>query len=193
MSKIYTRTRNTKETTITMNLNFEHGDLTLDNPVPFFSHVLYSMLFHGGWSGSLALSGDIEVDDHHLVEDTGIVLGEILALCASERQPIQRFGTALVPMDDALARVAIDFSGRPYLAYEASYPQARVGTFDVSLIREFFYALAMNAHINLHIALLSGINAHHMIEASAKACGLAIKSALQSHGSGWVQSTKGLL
>ena len=156
--------------------------------VPFLDHMLHAMAFHGGFALEVRATGDTDVDDHHLVEDTGIVIGQCL-LRVADQQPVRRFGSASVPMDDALADVVIDAGGRPYCHFEATFDQQRVGAFDVALVREFFVALAVNARINLHAVVRHGVNAHHIIEALYKALGRALAEAYQPAGT--VRSTKG--
>ena len=143
-------------------------------------------LQEAGGDGGAVTAG--AVDDHHLVEDTGIVLGTCLQRIV-DQQPVRRFGSALVPMDDALAEVAIDVGGRPYCHYEATFAQQRVGAFDVALVREFFVALAVHARINLHAVVRHGVNAHHAIEALYKALGRSLAQAYQPAER--VRSTKG--
>ena len=192
------KTRSTKETAISISLAFCDAtsppvaqDLIIQTPAPFFSHMLHAMLFHGGWTGSITATGDTEVDDHHLVEDVGIVLGDIFATHAFKAQPITRFGHSVIPMDDALAECTVDFSNRSFLHYTATLPQHRVGAFDVALGQEFFTSFTHNAHINLHIEARHGINSHHILEAMFKACGKATRQALSS--TVVTQSTKGVL
>lgn len=175
--------RTTKETDIALSLvcqSGRRGSLDIATPAPFFSHMLTAMLFHGNFSGSLRASGDAAVDPHHVVEDTGIVLGEAVARYAFEHQPIKRFGHAVTPMDDALGECAVDFSNRAYVHYDAVFPQARAGDFDCALAREFFTAFAHNARINLHVSARYGLNSHHMLEAMFKSLGRALDAALQS-------------
>lgn len=201
------KNRATKETDISINLGFcdgfdtsftdevisNVGDLSVNTPVPFFTHMLVAMLFHGGWTGTISATGDSDIDDHHLVEDVGIVFGELCAEYAFISQPIARFGHSVIPMDDALAECTIDFSNRSYLSYHTTLPQARVGTFDVSLVREFFTSFTHNARINLHIESRYGINSHHIVEAMFKSCGKALRQALQTIQNSTIQSTKGSL
>lgn len=194
--------RTTKETDIAISLAFcdetnpsTTEELSISTQAPFFTHMLTSMLFHGGWTGTITAHGDVEVDDHHLVEDVGICLGDICANYAFHKQPIQRFGHAVIPMDDALASCTVDFSNRAYLNFNATLPQSRVGNFDISLVREFFTAFTHNARINLHVEVRYGLNSHHMLEAMFKACGKAVRQALQATNNSGndIQSTKGVL
>ena len=169
--------RRTNETQITAYVGLDAaGEVSIDTPVPFFTHMLEAMSFHGGFALSVHARGDVEVDPHHLVEDVGLVVGDCLR-AARGAAPVARFASALVPMDDALAEVVVDVGGRPYLHYEASYPQPVAGGFDVALVREFLLALAMRAQINVHATLRHGANAHHMVEALFKALGRALAAA----------------
>ncbi len=194
------RNRTTKETDISIclrcgvdALKAEDKNIEVTTPVPFFSHMLTAMLFHGSFSGSVQAQGDVDVDAHHLVEDVGIVIGDILAEYAFAKQPIRRFGHALTPMDDALGECAVDMCNRAFLHYDAQFPQAYAGTFDMALGREFFTALAHNARMNLHLIARYGLNSHHMLEALFKSCGRALRIALESTQGNDVQSTKGVL
>lgn len=169
--------RHTEETQIAIVLGLDQGGpVRIDTPVPFFSHVLKALAFHGRFELQVRARGDVEVDPHHLVEDVGLVLGDCLRE-ARAHAPVMRFGSALVPMDDALAEVVIDAGGRPYLHYEAGYPQPLVGTFDVALVREFLLAVTTRARINVHATVRRGVNAHHMVEALFKALGRALAAA----------------
>ncbi len=184
--------RETKETKIEI-----RGDLqtsyepTVNTGLPFFDHMLTAMAFHGRFGLSVEASGDIDVDAHHLVEDTGLVLGDVLAEIA-EQEPIERFGHAVVPMDDACGEVTVDFGGRPYLAYRVEFPQPRAGSFDLSLFREFFNALAIRSRANIHLEGRYALNGHHLAEALFKALGLALRQAMRRRDAGGM-STKGLI
>jgi imidazoleglycerol-phosphate dehydratase len=158
------------------------GGIRIDTGVPFFSHVLRSMAFHGRFGLAVEAKGDLEVDEHHLVEDTGLVLGEALRRLVELHGPVDRFGHAVIPMDDALAEVTIDVSGRPYLVFAADFPQERVGSFPVALLRDFLGALAHRAAVNVHARVRYGENSHHMAEALFKALGLAIRQAYALRG-----------
>jgi len=159
--------------------------------VPFFDHMLTAMAFHGRMGLVVDAKGDLEVDPHHLVEDTGLVLGDVLRQIA-DLETTERFGNAVVPMDDACGEATIDLGGRPYLVYLADYPQAYAGSFDLSLLREFFYALAIRAKANIHLDARYGRNGHHMAEALFKALGRALRAAIaRREGEG--MSTKGLI
>ena len=181
--------RSTKETQVTIELGLDQaGPVRIDTPVPFLSHMLEAMGFHGGFALQVRARGDVEVDPHHLVEDVGLVLGDCLRELR-DLAPVARFASALIPMDDALAEVAVDVGGRPYLHYTAHYPQPAAGEFDVALVREFFAAVAMRAQINLHATVRHGENAHHMVEALFKGLGRALAAAYARAAGG--MSTKG--
>ena len=169
--------RATRETDIVMTLDPDSAvEGGIRTGLPFFDHLLSSMAFHGKIGLQLEAKGDLEVDPHHLVEDTGLVLGQALA-AVLEKGPVARFGHAVIPMDEALAEVTIDVCGRPTLAWRATFRQERAGTFDVSLLREFFGALAAQARISLHVETRRGRNSHHMAEAVFKALGRALHEA----------------
>ena len=181
--------RKTKETDITVVLDLSGpGDIQVDTGLPFFDHLLTSMAFHGGFSLSVKARGDVEVDAHHLVEDTGLVIGNGLADILQRCQPVARFGHAVIPMDEALAEVAVDVCGRPTLGYRPRFPQARAGSFDLWLLREFFLALANQARISIHVDTRGAENSHHAAEAVFKALGRALA---QAYGPGRAMSTKG--
>jgi imidazoleglycerol-phosphate dehydratase len=172
--------RKTAETDVEVEVRMDPedpGDIRIDTGVPFFSHILHSMAFHGRFGLSVRARGDLEVDEHHLVEDLGLVLGEALRRIVDLHGPVERFGSALIPMDDALAEVSIDVGGRPYLVYSAQFPQERVGTFPVALLREFLGAVAVRGAVNLHAHVRYGENSHHMAEALFKALGVAVRKA----------------
>ena len=154
--------------------------------------MLTSLAFYAGWGFELTVKGDLEVDGHHSVEDTGIVLGQALKQALGDRKGIRRFGSAYVPMDEALGFTALDISNRPFLVFDADMPQPMIGAYDSCLTVEFMRALAMNAGLTLHQKCFYGANAHHMTEALFKSLGLAIKDAVKVDGVG-VVSTKGVL
>jgi len=181
--------RKTKETDVTVGLDLSGpGEIRVDTGLPFFDHLLTSMAFHGGFGLSVTARGDVEVDAHHLVEDTGLVLGTALADILQRCQPVARFGHAVIPMDEALAEVAVDVCGRPTLGYRPRFPQARAGSFDLWLLREFFLALANQARISIHVDTRGAENSHHAAEAVFKALGKALA---QAYGPGRAMSTKG--
>lgn len=192
MDRIAVMSRKTKETEITLSLNLDAGAVTVNTGIGFFDHMLTALGFYSGFGLEIAAKGDLNVDGHHTVEDVGIVLGQALGKALGEKVGITRFGTAFVPMDEALARVVLDISARPYLVYDAAMPQERIGDYDSCLTEEFLRALATNAGLTLHVKALYGSNAHHITEAIFKALGLALKQAVAVAGQS-VTSTKGLL
>jgi len=188
--------RETKETQVTLGLNLEGtGDISIDTGVPFFDHMLEAIGRHGLFDLSVRAKGDLAVDAHHTVEDVGIVFGQAIASCLGDMKGIRRFGDALICMDEALVSAAIDISGRGQLHWEVALPIEFIGTFDTSLFKEFLIALASNAHITLHVRSLAGENAHHIIEAAAKAFARALCEAvaLDERAAGRIPSTKGII
>ena len=192
MERISNISRETKETRIQAALWLSGGPVEIDTGIGFFDHMLHAWAFYAGFGLTLTAKGDLEVDGHHTVEDTGIVLGQALREALGDKAGIRRFGSAYVPMDEALAFTALDFSGRPFLVYEADMPQARMGAYDACLTEEFMRALAMNSGLTLHMRAQYGRNAHHITEALFKSLGLAMKDAFKMEGTG-VTSTKGVL
>jgi len=185
--------RNTAETGITMELTLDgDGKFKGGTGVPFFNHMLQLMCCHGSIDLFVDARGDLEVDSHHTVEDVGICLGKCLSEALGAKEGINRYGTAWVPMDEALAMAALDISGRPYLYYEVPVQSERVGTFEVEAVEEFFRAVCNNAGITVHLQLIRGKNTHHIIEAVFKAFGRALREAVTQTGSG-IPSTKGIL
>lgn len=172
-------TRTTKETDITLKLNLDgSGSADISTGIGFFDHMLEGFSRHGFFDLSCKVQGDLHVDGHHTVEDTGIVLGKAIAQAVGDKKGIRRYGSFILPMDDALALCAVDLCGRPYLNFDCTFPVERVGALDTELVREFFYAVSYSAGMNLHIKLLDGLNAHHMIEASFKAFAKALDQAV---------------
>ena len=195
-SRTATIERSTRETRITLTVDLDgSGASRFDTGIPFFEHMLEQVARHGVVDLDLAASGDVAVDDHHTVEDTGIVLGQAVARALGDKRGIARYGHAYVPLDEALSRVVIDFSGRPGLFYRVSYPRARIGSFDVDLIREFFQGFANAASATVHVDSLQGVNAHHIAETVFKAFGRALRMAAAPDDriGGTVPSTKGML
>lgn len=182
-------TRTTKETSITMTLWTQKT--VIETPLPFFNHMLTAMFFYAGIPVELHATGDVEVDDHHLVEDVGIVLGKLLREYLDSNLNVMRFGYAYIPMDESLSRAVIDLSNRPTLVYTASFTNEKVGTLTLQNVKEFFKAFANEARITLHIENVYGENDHHRVESMFKAVGKALKQSLQS--SYELQSTKGQL
>ena len=185
--------RQTGETRISVNLNLDGtGSFDGSSGVGFFDHMLNSFSVHGGFDLVLSAKGDLNVDCHHTIEDIGIVLGQAFRGALGDKAGITRFGTALIPMDESLAQAAVDISGRPYLVFNAKFPEERVGEMDTCMVVEFFRAFAFNAGITLHLNLLYGDNSHHEIEAIFKAAAHALKTAVSISGEE-VLSTKGVL
>lgn len=184
--------RETKETRIDLTLCLDGGEIAVQTGIGFFDHMLTALAFYAGFGLQLRVQGDLNVDGHHTVEDTGIVLGQALREALGDKAGIVRFSSVFVPMDEALCRTVLDISGRPYLVFDAPMPQEIIGEYDSCLTEEFMRALAVNAGLTLHQAALYGKNAHHITEALFKSLGLALKEAVAVGGSG-VTSTKGVL
>ena len=188
--------RNTAETQITIALNLD-GTGTYDNQtgVGFFDHMLDQLTRHAMFDLNIRAKGDHHIDDHHTVEDTGIALGQALVKAVGDKKGIQRYGSCLLPMDDALVRCALDLSARPYLVWGIALPTERIGTFDGDLLREFFQALSTHGGITLHLDQLHGINSHHIAEATFKSVARALREAVavDSRAEGQLPSTKGTL
>ncbi len=200
VSKSATRTasieRNTLETQITVKLDLDGtGQANFNTGVPFLEHMLDQVARHGLFDLDIQAKGDLHIDAHHTVEDIGITLGQAMAAALGDKKGIRRYGHAYVPLDEALSRVVIDFSGRPGLEYSADYPRGMIGAFDVDLIHEFFQGFINHANVTLHIDCLKGSNAHHIAETIFKAFGRAMRMALEDDPrmSGIMPSTKGSL
>lgn len=188
--------RNTLETQVRVAVNLDGcGRSDLKIGVPFLEHMLDQITRHGLIDLEIHANGDLHIDDHHTVEDVGITLGQALRAAIGDKKGIRRYGHAYVPLDEALSRVVVDFSGRPGLEFHVPFTRARVGDFDVDLTREFFQGLVNHALITLHIDNLRGINAHHQCETVFKAFGRALRMALEldPRSAGVVPSTKGVL
>ena len=188
--------RDTLETQISVALNLDgDGRAELDTGVPFLDHMLDQIARHGLIDLAIKAQGDLHIDAHHTVEDVGITLGQALAQAVGDKKGIARYGHAYVPLDEALSRVVVDFSGRPGLVYEVPYTRARIGDFDVDLFREFFQGLVNHAKLTLHVDNLRGANAHHQAETVFKALGRALRMALtpDERSAGVTPSTKGVL
>jgi imidazoleglycerol-phosphate dehydratase len=180
MARTATIERLTKETRIKMSIDLDgSGCGTICTSVPFLDHMLNLFARHGFFDLEIEASGDIDIDFHHTVEDIGIVLGQAIREALGDKQGIRRYGQATVPMDETLASVATDLSGRPFLAYNVRLPKVKIGEFDVELAREFFQALANNLGGNLHINVMYGDNVHHILEACFKATARALDMATQ--------------
>lgn len=173
--------RKTKETDISIRLNLDGTGISdISTGIGFFDHMLEGFSRHGFFDLICKVNGDLQVDGHHTVEDTGIVLGQAIAQAVGDKKGIRRYGSFILPMDDALALCAVDLCGRPYLNFDCTFPVERVGALDTELVREFFYAVSYSAGMNLHIKLLDGVNAHHMIEAMFKAFAKALDMAVET-------------
>jgi imidazoleglycerol-phosphate dehydratase len=172
--------RNTLETQISVTVNLDGtGKVAFDMDIPFLEHMLDQVARHGMIDMEVTAKGDLHIDAHHTVEDIGIALGQAFASALSDKRGIRRYGHAYVPLDEALSRVVIDFSGRPGLEYHVVYPRARIGEFDVDLLHEFFQGFSNHALVTLHIDCLRGDNAHHIAETVFKAFGRAVRMALE--------------
>ena len=188
--------RTTKETDIALSLNIDGtGVSSIDTGVPFFDHMLEAFGRHGLFDLTIKAKGDLEVDTHHTVEDVGIVLGQAFAEAMGEKRGIARFGSQMLPMDETLVLAALDISGRGQLHWDVEVPLCLLGSFDSSLAKEFFIAFATNAGVTLHVRMLTGENAHHIVEACFKAVGRAMRAALEldARVGSELPSTKGLL
>ena len=186
--------RKTKETDIRLRLDLDGtGKVSIDTGIGFLNHMLTAFTVHSGIDLSVVCRGDLEVDGHHSVEDIGIVLGKAVAEALGDKAGIRRYGSAYIPMDEALAFCSLDISGRPFLVFNADFSDPRIGEFDTCLCEEFFRAFAFNSGITLHIRKEYGKNDHHICEAIFKAVAHAFKDAVKSNEDGTVLSTKGVL
>jgi imidazoleglycerol-phosphate dehydratase len=188
--------RNTLETQIKVKINLDGtGKSHFAIGIPFLEHMLDQIARHGLIDMDITAIGDLEIDDHHTVEDVGITLGQAFAIAVGDKKGLTRYGHAYVPLDEALSRVVVDFSGRPGLSYDVKYPRSSIGRFDVDLFREFFQGFVNHAGVTLHIDNLKGSNAHHVAETIFKAMGRALRMAatLDTRMADMMPSTKGLL
>ncbi|MDH3609579.1 MAG: imidazoleglycerol-phosphate dehydratase HisB [Gammaproteobacteria bacterium] len=188
--------RNTNETQISVQLNLDGtGQSSLKTGLPFFEHMIDQIARHGMLDLNIDAKGDLEIDAHHTVEDVGITLGQAFSQAIGDKKGVVRYGHAYVPLDEALSRVVIDFSGRPGLEFRVQFPRARVGDFDVDLTHEFFQGFVNHANVTLHIDSLSGVNSHHIAETIFKAFGRALRMAAapDERMQGIIPSTKGSL
>ncbi|WBY64836.1 MAG: Imidazoleglycerol-phosphate dehydratase [Thermocaproicibacter melissae] len=184
--------RTTRETDVSVSLNLDGGESSISTGIGFFDHMLNSFAVHGGFGLTVKAVGDLNVDCHHTIEDTGIVLGKAFAEALGDRSGIARFGSSYVPMDESLAFTAVDISGRPFLVFHADFAQDRIGEYDTCMTEEFFRAFAFQAGFTMHARVEYGTNAHHQTEALFKSAARAIRSAVTISGGG-VLSTKGIL
>lgn len=194
--RIATINRVTNETDITLTLNLDgSGKNHIETGIGFFDHMLNGFARHGLFDIDLVCKGDLEIDSHHTVEDCGIVLGEAIKKAVGEKKTIKRYGSAILPMDEALVLCAVDLSGRPYFSYDAQYTVPKIGTMDSEMVHDFFYAISYSASMNLHIKQLYGVNNHHIAESSFKAFGKALDMATmyEERLGNSVWSTKGML
>jgi imidazoleglycerol-phosphate dehydratase len=189
-------TRKTAETDISVEIDLDGtGAYSNETGVGFLDHMLDQLSRHALIDMTVRAKGDLHIDDHHTVEDTGIALGQALAKALGDKTGIRRYGSCLLPMDDALVRSALDLSGRPYLVWNVAMPAAKIGTFDTELVREFFQAFSTHGGITLHVDALHGINAHHIAEAAFKAVARALREAVETdpRKADAIPSTKGAL
>ncbi|HET6329450.1 MAG TPA: imidazoleglycerol-phosphate dehydratase HisB [Holophagaceae bacterium] len=185
--------RTTAETSISLSLSLDGGESRIATGLAFFDHMLHQLAKHGGLGIELEAKGDLPVDSHHLIEDVALCLGDALREALDDRHGIARFGEAHVPLDESLARVVVDLSGRPYTVFDAALPSLVIGDgFQTEMVREFFIAIATRGQFNLHATVLYGLNTHHKIEALFKGLALALKRAVRIEGS-TLPSTKGTL
>ncbi len=186
--------RTTRETDIDVKVKLDgQGKAIIDTGIGFFDHMLTALSVHSGISMEINVKGDLHVDGHHTVEDTGIVLGKALGEALGDKSGITRYGSAFIPMDEALSFCSLDISNRPFLVFQGSFTNAMIGNFDACLTEEFFRAFAFNAGITLHINMMYGNNDHHKCEAAFKAVAHALKTAITPLSAGKTLSTKGVL
>lgn len=185
--------RKTRETDILLSLDLDGGDVNVDTGIGFFDHMLTAFAVHGGFGLNVKVKGDLDVDDHHTVEDTGIVLGAAFMEALGDKSSIERYASFYIPMDEALAFVSLDISGRPYLVFDADFPQEKCGEYTSAMTVEFMRAFAYNAGITMHVKSLYGSNSHHIIEAIYKAVAHSLKQAVKQTDTGKPLSTKGVL
>lgn len=190
---IFQKKRKTAETELSIILADDKRTSEINTGVGFLNHMLTLFTFHSGLSIIIEANGDTDVDDHHVTEDIGIVLGQLLLDMIRERKSFQRYGVSYIPMDETLSRAVVDISGRPYLSFNAILSKEKVGTFDSELVEEFFRALIINARLTTHIDLLRGGNTHHEIEAIFKSFARALKMALSENDSDNIPSSKGVI
>ena len=195
MERTASITRNTKETQIALSLNLDgKGSYQVDTGIGFFNHMLEGFSRHGFFDLNIQVKGDLQVDTHHTIEDTGIVLGTAIKETVGEKKGIRRYGSCILPMDECLVICAVDLCGRPYLSYESPFTVSRCGDMDTEMVKEFFYAISYAAGMNLHIKTLTPGNNHHMMEAMFKSFAKALDMAVSAEPrTDQVLSTKGSL
>lgn len=185
--------RNTKETQIKVELCLDGGAVEVSTGIGFFDHMLTAFGVHGGFGLKVTVNGDLEVDTHHTVEDTGIALGMAFKQALGDMSGIERYGTFFIPMDESIVQASLDISNRPFLVFKADFKQEKCGDYENCCTEEFWRAFAMNAGVTLHIIVLYGVNAHHEIEGIFKSVAHALKIAVKRNADGTVLSTKGVL
>ena len=192
--RTYEMTRKTAETDISLSLNLDGtGKSSIDTGCGFLNHMLTLFTAHGKFDLTVKCAGDNDVDDHHSVEDIGIVLGQAFQAALGDKRGITRYGSFLLPMDEALIQTAVDISGRSCLCYGLEIPTEKIGTFDTELVEEFFLAFTRNCPMSLHIRQLAGKNSHHIVEGTFKSVARSLKMAVALDGSNEIPSTKGVL
>ena len=192
--RTYETSRRTAETDITLALNLDGtGKSTIDTGCGFLNHMLTLFAAHGKFDLTVKCLGDTDVDDHHSIEDIGIVLGQAFQAALGDKRGITRYGSFLLPMDEALIQTAVDISGRSCLCYGLEIPTQKIGTFDTELVEEFFLAFTRNCPMSLHIRQLAGKNSHHIVEGAFKSVARSLKAAVALDGSNEIPSTKGVL
>ena len=196
MSRFAEKARSTKETSIDVRLELDgSGAVNVSTGIPFFDHMLAQLGRHGGFDLSIDATGDLEIDAHHTVEDTGIILGEVFRIALGDKVGVRRFASIAVPLDEALVEVALDLSGRPFFVYEVDFPGEKIlgdPPFDPQLVEEFWRAFVVSSAITLHITSVRGRNTHHLIEATFKGIARALRDAVRVEGNA-LPSTKGVL
>ncbi len=195
MSRKASVTRKTKETDIRIEIDLDGtGKYEIDTGIGFFDHMLSGFARHGFFDLTVSVKGDLKVDDHHTVEDTGIVLGKAVAKALGDKKGIRRYGSSILPMDETLVLTAVDLSGRPFFAYNAAFQGENLGDMNTQMIREFFYAVSYSCGMNLHMKVLDGLNDHHIAEALFKSFAKSLDMAVSSEPrAGDALSTKGCL
>ena len=186
-------TRETKETKISIELDLDGGEVEIDTGIGFFNHMLTSLAVHGGFGLKINAKGDLDVDCHHTIEDTGIVLGKAFSQAIGDKSGIARFGSFYVPMAEALGFCSLDISGRPFLVFDAAFPEEKIGGYDSCMTEEFMRAFAYNSGITLHLKAMYGKNSHHITEALYKALAHSLRTAVMQTPSNKPLSTKGVL